>query len=377
METRKVVFENKDGKIVRTFAVQGDQATVVRAKDTGRFELISSPEELQDRADEIDKLGEVQFGNLAHLDFEVEGVGHLRAVPTLDKVENNTSLEPESQSLTRGTFIAVSVLAFAFLTFLLSREFPSATVEKELQQQVVQLMKRVPVKPIKQNAAALDTNKSEIQKTKLDTTSAVRRQGALAVLGSLNSGKQKGGIDLGAVNTTAGPGLGGTEGSGGVQTNIYAKGLVGAPLGAGGNLQGGGGYGTKGKGGGQAGYGKLSLVGSSGASTVPLGSEALIEGGLDRDLIAAVIAKNLGQIRFCYEQGLQGNPGLAGRVSVDFTINGSGTVSVAKVQNTTLNASMVEDCILMRLKTWKFPLPQGGQDVKVSYPFVLRRAGQS
>jgi hypothetical protein len=229
---------------------------------------------------------------------------------------------------------------------------------------------------MKQNTA-LDTSKTETPKTKLDTTSAVKRQGALAILGSLNSGKNKGGIDLGAVNTTAGPGLGGTEGSGGVQTNIYAKGLVGAPLGAGGNLQGGGGYGTKGKGGGQAGYGKLSLVGSSGASTISLGSEALVEGGLDRDLIAAVIAKNLGQIRFCYEQGLQGSPGLAGRVSVDFTINGSGAVSFAKVQNTTLNASVVEDCILMRLKTWKFPLPQGGQEVKVSYPFVLRRAGQS
>jgi hypothetical protein len=31
---------------------------------------------------------------------------------------------------------------------------------------------------------------------------------------------------------------------------------------------------------------------------------------------------------------------------------------------------------MMRLKTWKFPLPEGGVDVKVSYPFILRRAGQ-
>jgi hypothetical protein len=376
LETRKIIFENRDGKIVRTFAIEGEAATVVRAKDTGRFELISSPEELEQREEDIERLGEIQFSDLANLDFDVAGVGHLRSVPTLDKVEFNTTQEPENKTVNRVCFIGMTVFAIAFLTFLLSREFPSATVEKELQQQVVQLMKRVPVKPMKQNAA-MDTSNTETPKTKLDTTSVVKRQGALAILGSLNSGKNRGGIDLGAVNTTAGPGLGGTEGSGGVQTNIYAKGLVGAPLGVGGNLQGGGGYGTKGKGGGQAGYGKLSLVGSSGASTIPLGSEALIEGGLDRDLIAAVIAKNLGQIRFCYEQGLQGSPGLAGRVSVDFTINGSGAVSTAKIQNTTLNASVIEDCILMRLKTWKFPLPQGGQDVKVSYPFVLRRAGQS
>lgn len=376
METRKVVFENKDGKIVRTFAIEGDAATMVRTKNSGRFELISSREELTAREDDLERLGEIQFSSLAKLDFEVEGVGHLRSVPTLDVVEHNTTLVPENPRFVRGSFLAITLSAVAILTFLLTREFPVAKIEQELQQQVVHLMKRVPVRPIKPSAM-MENSKTETPKTKLDTTSVVKRQGALAILGSLNSSKNRGGIDLGAVNTTAGPGLGGTEGSGGVQTNIYAKGLVGAPLGAGGNLQGGGGYGTKGKGGGQAGYGKLSLVGSSGASTVPLGSEALIEGGLDRDLIAAVIAKNIGQIRFCYEQGLQGNPGLAGRVSVDFTIAGSGAVSVAKVANTTLNASVVEDCILMRLKTWKFPLPQGGQDVKVSYPFVLRRAGQS
>ncbi|RYZ78956.1 MAG: AgmX/PglI C-terminal domain-containing protein [Proteobacteria bacterium] len=41
-----------------------------------------------------------------------------------------------------------------------------------------------------------------------------------------------------------------------------------------------------------------------------------------------------------------------------------------------MNSKIIEDCIVMRLKTWQFPLPQGGVDVKVSYPFVLRRAGQ-
>jgi hypothetical protein len=161
-----------------------------------------------------------------------------------------------------------------------------------------------------------------------------------------------------------------------VQTTLYGKGLVAAPIGAGSNMEGGGGYGTKGKGGGQAGYGKLSLIGSAGTSAIPLGKEALVEGGLDRDLIAEVINRNMGQIRFCYEQALQGDPGLAGRVAVGFTIGGNGQVKIAGVESTTLNSKLVEDCILLRLKSWKFPMPSGGVDVKVSYPFVLRRAGQ-
>jgi hypothetical protein len=104
--------------------------------------------------------------------------------------------------------------------------------------------------------------------------------------------------------------------------------------------------------------------------------EASVETGLDRDQIAAVINKNLGQVRFCYEQGLQADPNLNGRVAVAFTIGGNGLVKTAGMDSSTMNSKIIEDCIVMRLKTWQFPLPQGGVDVKVTYPFVLRRAGQ-
>lgn len=202
-----------------------------------------------------------------------------------------------------------------------------------------------------------------------------KQRGALAALGSLSKSNQKGGLNLGAVKTTAGPGLGGSQGSGGVQTNIYAKGLVSAPLGAGGNLKGGGGYGTKGRGGGKAGFGSQSLVGSSGASLIPVPSAASVDGGLSPDSIANVIRRNLGQIRFCYEKGLQLQPGLAGRVNMSWTIDGSGGVRLASVKNTSLNNKSVENCIVQRLRTWKFPIPQNNAEVKVSYPFLLKKAG--
>ena len=230
---------------------------------------------------------------------------------------------------------------------------------------------------IQKQAATVENQQVETKQIKVTSkTASIKRLGALAVFGSMKNSPQKGGINLGAVNTTAGPGLGGTGGSGGIQTSLYGKGLVAAPLGAGANMQGGGGYGTKGKGGGQAGFGKISLVGSAGLDPIPLGKEALVEGGLDRDLIDEVIKRNMGQIRFCYEQGLQGDPSLAGRVAVDFVIGGSGLVKAASIANSSLNSNPVQECIVMRLKTWKFPLPQGGVDVKVSYPFVLRRTGQ-
>jgi hypothetical protein len=138
-------------------------------------------------------------------------------------------------------------------------------INEELKQQVVRIVKQTPPKMQKVVAKAENQNQVEqpVEKTITKKTAAIRRMGALAVLGILSSGKQRGGIDLGAVHTTAGPGLGGTQGSGGVQTSLYGKGIVSAPLGAGGNLQGGG-SGAQGAGGGVRIFYWLAATGGGG-----------------------------------------------------------------------------------------------------------------
>lgn len=376
----RLVLENNEGKAVRTFVVEGDQGVVISRKDTRRLEVHASVARLEQNRIKFDRLGEITEEGLKTSPFAVAQGGHLKLVDgAVGEVIKNETTEDESSRLWYLILALMVLFNVAFIGFLYTRPTETAQMEQELKQQVVQIVKKIPVKQqqpvVVKNAVRDQVVETQTVKTTTKTAS-IKRMGALAAFGSLSNGKQKGGINLGAVNTTAGPSLGGTQGSGGVQTTLYGKGLVAAPLGAGANMQGGGGYGTKGKGGGQAGYGKLSLVGSAGANTIPLGREALIEGGLDRDLIDDVIRKNMGQVRFCYEQGLQGDPALGGRVAVDFTIGSNGQVKIAAVQNTTLNSKLVEDCIVMRLKSWKFPLPEGGVDVKVSYPFVLRRAGQ-
>src|SRR5690606_13060519 len=120
-----------------------------------------------------------------------------------------------------------------------------------------------------------------------------------------------------------------------------------------------------------AGYGKLSLAGSAGNMPIALGKEALVDGGLDFEAVADVIRRNMGQILFCYEQGLQLDPSLTGRVGVNFVVGANGQVKTAGVGNTTLNSKQIEDCVIARLKSWKFPLPTGGVDVKVAYPFLF------
>lgn len=379
-ETKRLALENQDGVVVRTLAwpaTEVDTVTIVRRKDTRRVELLTSVKGLEDGKIAFETLGTVKRAELGDSGFDIAGVGRLTAISAESPILRN-EIPSEEKSYWRTSVGGVLVLAMGFVAVLMTRPQATPKMEAEAKQQVVQILKRIKVqpKPVPQQAVS-DSRVETTQPVRTaNKTASIKRMGALAVFGSMKSGNQKGGVNLGAVNTTAGPGLGGNAGSGGVQTSIYGKGLVAAPLGAGGNMQGGGGYGTKGKGGGQAGYGQISLVGSAGTSPIPLGREAIIGGGLDRDLIADVINRNLGQVRFCYEQGLQGDPALAGRVAVDFTIGAQGQVKVASVGSTTLNSKLVEDCILLRLKTWKFPLPEGGTDVKVSYPFALRRTGQ-
>lgn len=377
-EVKKLGLENEEGVIVRAMAwpaSEAQTATLVKRHDTKRLELLASVQGLKNQKVSYDTVAVIERAALASGPVAIRGIGQLVVLTPESLTLKNEVMPVESDRNWRLSVLAVALCAVLMLSNILNRPLENAKLDQQLKQQVVRIIKSIQIKrqPMQEVVSKTVETSQAVKVT--NRTATIKRMGALAVLGSLNTSSQKGGLNLGAVNTTAGPGLGGTGGSGGAQTSIYAKGLVAAPLGAGGNMQGGGGYGTKGKGGGQAGYGKLSLVGSAGTSPIPLGREAIIEGGLDRDLIAEVVNRNMGQIRFCYEQGLQGDPALAGRVAIGWVIGGNGQVRTASIENSTLNSKLVEDCILLRLRTWKFPLPNGGSDVKVSYPFVLQRTG--
>jgi len=99
-------------------------------------------------------------------------------------------------------------------------------------------------------------------------------------------------------------------------------------------------------------------------------------GQLPRELIREVIRRRIAQVRFCYEQALQSNPALAGRVRVEFLIAPDGRVRSARVaEGTTLDDSSLTDCLVARVGSWEFPQPKGGGSVKVTYPFVFKPVG--
>lgn len=103
-----------------------------------------------------------------------------------------------------------------------------------------------------------------------------------------------------------------------------------------------------------------------------LEDEGEITGGLDREIIAQYIKSKLGEILYCYERQLSANPDLYGKVAVKFQIGGAGEVDLQRIGDSTLKNATVEGCILQKVARWKFPQPEGGTKVLVTYPFLFK-----
>lgn len=130
---------------------------------------------------------------------------------------------------------------------------------------------------------------------------------------------------------------------------------------------------------GTIGLGNLGIIGGGAADPgaraprVTTGATE-VRGSLSRDVIQRVIRRHINEVRACYDRALARDPSLSGRVLVRFTIDASGAVSSAEVQDSDLGDASVEACIQAAARRWRFPEPAGGGIVIVTYPFVFTTA---
>jgi pSer/pThr/pTyr-binding forkhead associated (FHA) protein len=96
-----------------------------------------------------------------------------------------------------------------------------------------------------------------------------------------------------------------------------------------------------------------------------------VTGDIDKDMIRRIVRAHLNEVRSCYNTGLTRNPNLEGRVTVQFSIIGTGKVASSVVQENTTKDSAVADCIAKAVKRWSFPRVGKGGTALVSYPFLL------
>ena len=101
---------------------------------------------------------------------------------------------------------------------------------------------------------------------------------------------------------------------------------------------------------------------------------ARVQGLLPMEAVRKVVDEHISEVQECYENGLIRNPGLSGKLVVEWTIGTNGRVSKVGTKIATLQSNAVSDCIIGHLKGWLFPKPSGGT-VVVSYPFIFKSVG--
>ena len=88
-----------------------------------------------------------------------------------------------------------------------------------------------------------------------------------------------------------------------------------------------------------------------------------------RSMITSVVRRHLRALRACYERGLAHQPGLAGGVTLSWSIASDGVVRNVEVSDDELRSLAVAECMRRRADEWRFPSWAG--PAEVSYPFLF------
>ncbi|MEE2756138.1 MAG: AgmX/PglI C-terminal domain-containing protein [Myxococcota bacterium] len=168
------------------------------------------------------------------------------------------------------------------------------------------------------------------------------------------------GAKIGASSGFGGLGLAGVgEGGGGLGTSVG--------IGSVGTL----GRGSGGKGTGY-GRGKARTVKRTSKMPTIVLRRPKVSGGLDMETVRRIIRRSRNRFKYCYEQELQRNPDLAGKVKVKFVISGQGKVLVSQVIENTMKNQKVGRCIKRMTNRLQFPAARGGGTTTVRYPFMFK-----
>lgn len=177
--------------------------------------------------------------------------------------------------------------------------------------------------------------------------------------GRLGAGKGTGtgvGDDLMGSGTTRGSAKGGTGGGGSASKDFVSQGAI--DVGEKGSPKGSGGRGSA---------PKEIKVGFAGGAAGDFG-------GLTKEEIDKVVRAKQGLLRACYQKELNRQPGLGGKLVINFVIANDGSVKSTRTDpgKSSLRHDGVESCVRTQITKLRFPAGKGGG--VVNYPFIFNQS---
>ena len=79
--------------------------------------------------------------------------------------------------------------------------------------------------------------------------------------------------------------------------------------------------------------------------------------------------------RLCWEEALKRDPTGGARMGMWFRIAADGSVESVKLLDTTAKDDLLVRCVNAAAKAMKFPPPEGGGHVDVTFPFLIQTTG--
>ena len=93
---------------------------------------------------------------------------------------------------------------------------------------------------------------------------------------------------------------------------------------------------------------------------------------VDKDGIRKTVRKNLKYLEDCYDELLQRNSDISGRVELAWEIHADGHVENAKIVSSQIKDQKMLDCLTTQVNSWNFPDPPKGVLVEIAkYPIFF------
>jgi len=113
---------------------------------------------------------------------------------------------------------------------------------------------------------------------------------------------------------------------------------------------------------------QVDIGGEAGGSGTGEDDTPVVHPRRTQKAIKEVVATHRGSLDFIYKKALRNNPTLKGIVIIEFTIAANGDVTGGRITSSSVKDPSLEEQVLKRILTWKFPpLPDSGNTV-VSFP---------
>ncbi|MEE8410639.1 MAG: AgmX/PglI C-terminal domain-containing protein, partial [Myxococcota bacterium] len=93
-------------------------------------------------------------------------------------------------------------------------------------------------------------------------------------------------------------------------------------------------------------------------------------GRLSEKTITRVVNQHAAEIERCYLTSLRRQPGLRGRVEVEWIVDRIGVVKTVIITYDDVGSPAIARCVRASIRTWVFPPPDGGT-ASVAFPFVF------